>query len=124
VEVSLAALQTSPGESVEIPARAAEIYGGGFVALVLYADVTRLTLVYTREDTVASGYSVHLEELCVDPTLLALYQTSNAGGRGALPALRNGEVVGAARDHQILVAVRDRGTFTDPRSRKDWWRGY
>jgi hypothetical protein len=124
VEVSLVALQSSPGEIIHVPSRGAEIYGGGYVALVLYADPARLTLVYTREDSVANGYAVHLEEFCVDPNLLALYQANNAGGRGNLPALRNGDAVGTAAYHQVLVGVRDRGTFTDPRSRKDWWRGY
>jgi hypothetical protein len=124
VEISLLAVQTTPGEAISIPARGAEIYGGGYAALVLYADPARVTLVYTREDTVASGYAVHIEELCVDANLLALYQASNTGGRGSLPALRNGELVGTARHNQLLVAIRDRGAFTDPRSRKDWWRGY
>ncbi|MCC6168248.1 MAG: hypothetical protein IT329_13560 [Caldilineaceae bacterium] len=124
VEVSLLAIQTTPGETLRIPTRGAEIYGGGFKALVVYADPQRLTLVYTREDTVANGYSVHLEGFCVDPNLLAAYQTGNAGGRGSLPGLHNGDPVGTARYSQVLVAVRDRGSFTDPRSRKDWWRGY
>ena len=124
VEVSLVALDSNPGESVSVPTRGAEIYGGGFVALVVYADSSRLTLVYTREDSVANGYAVHLEDFCVDPNLLALYQANNGGGRGNLPAVHNGEVVGSARYNQVLVGVRDRGSFTDPRSRKDWWRGY
>jgi hypothetical protein len=124
VEVSLLALQSSPGEPVFVPSRGAEIYGGGFVALVLYADPSRLTVVYTREDSVANGYAVHLEEFCVDPNLLGLYQSNNAAGRGSLPAVRNGEAVGTAHYHQVVVGVRDRGAFTDPRSRKDWWHGY
>jgi hypothetical protein len=124
VEVSLVALQSGPGEAVHVPTRGAEIYGGGFVALVLYADASRLTLVYTREDSVANGYAVHLEDFCVDPNLLGLYQSNNAAGRGQLPGIRNGEVVGTARYDAVVVGVRDRGSFTDPRSRKDWWRGY
>lgn len=124
VEVSLLAIQTTPGEPLRIPARGAEIYGGGFKALVVYADPQRMTLVYTREDTVANGYSVHLEDICVDPNLLAAYQAGNANGRGALPALRNDEPLGTAHYGEVLVAIRDRGVFTDPRSRKDWWRGY
>lgn len=121
-EVSLLGLAASPGMPVSIPSRNAEIYGGGYVALVLFADETRLTLVYTREDSVANGYSVHLENVCVDPQLLAAYRSANQSGRGSLPAVRNGEIVGVASGGEILVAVRDRGTFGDPRSRKDWWR--
>lgn len=124
VDVSLLALQSSPGEPVYVPSRNAEIYGGGFVALVLYADSSQLTVVYTREDSVANGYTVHLEEFCVDPNLLGLYQSNNATGRGSLPAVHNGEAVGTTRYHEVVVGVRDRGVFTDPRSRKDWWHGY
>ncbi len=121
---TVAALQASPGEPVRVPSRGPEIYGGGYVALVLYAEPTRLTVVYTREDSVANGYTVHLDEICVDPNLLALYQASNAGGRGSLPAVHNGESVGVAGGGRVLVAIRDRGVFKDPRSRKDWWQGY
>jgi hypothetical protein len=64
-----------------------------------------------------------LANICVDPNLLALYRSSNGAGRGYLPALRNEEVLGTATG-SLLVAVRDRGVFLDPRSRKDWWRGF
>jgi hypothetical protein len=106
-----------------MPSRGPEIYGGGYVVLVVYAEPTRLTGVYTREDSVANGYAVHFEEICVDPNLLALYQANNATGRGSLPAVRNGDVIGTAMYGEVLVAIRDRGTFKDPRSRKDWWQG-
>ncbi len=121
--VTLLGLATNQGEDLAIPRRAAEIYGGGFKALVLYADDQRITLGYTREDSVANGYAVHLEGLCVDPNLLGLYRERNAAGRGTLPALRDGEALGTAMNN-VLVAVRDRGVFLDPRSRKDWWRGF
>lgn len=122
VEVSLAGLAASPGEEVRGPTRGAQIYEGGFTALVLYADERRLTLGYTREDTVAHGYAVHLENFCVDPNLLALYRVVTSEGRARLPAVHNGDVVGTAAYGEVLVAVRDRGVFLDPRSRKDWWR--
>jgi hypothetical protein len=124
VELSAVAFGSGAGEAVRVPSRGPERYGGGYVALVVYAEATRLTVVYTREDSVANGYAVHLEEFCVDPNLLAAYQSGHAGGRGSLPAVRNGDVVGASRGSEIIVAMRDRGTFKDPRSRKDWWRGY
>ena len=124
VEVSLLGMQTTPGETIHIPRRGAEIYGGGYIALVLYADSKRITLSYTREDSVANGYTVHIEEVCVDPNLLSLYHADNNGGRGTLPAVHNGEAIGTAAGGEIAVAVRDRGGFTDPRSRKDWWHGY
>lgn len=121
-EVSAAALAVQPGSEIAIPARSPEIYGGGFVALVLYADETRVTLGYTRDDSVAHGYVVHLEDFCVDAGLVSAYRSANTSGRGSLPALRNGDVVGTATSDRIVVAVRDRGAFKDPRSRKDWWQ--
>ncbi len=121
-EVSAAALATTAGESVSFPSTNSEIYGGGYVAVVLYAEATRLTIAYTRDGTVAGGYNVHLEGLCVDPNLLAGYQTGNTGGRKELPALRKGDIVGVAAGNGMVIAIRDRGTFLDPRSRGDWWR--
>jgi hypothetical protein len=40
-----------------------------------------------------------------------------------LPALRGSQALGRARDASIGVAIRDTGSFMDPRSRKDWWQG-
>ncbi|MCB0095014.1 MAG: SH3 domain-containing protein [Caldilineaceae bacterium] len=120
-ENTLAGMATAPGEEIHIPTRQQQIFGGGYMAAVLYAEPTRLTLNYTREGTAAVGYTVHLENLCVDPNLLALYRSSNAGGRHQLPALHNGDVVGIAADGELRVSIRDNGEFMDPRSRKDWW---
>ena len=124
VAATLVTLAAGAGESLGIPHRRAQIYGGGYKALVLYAEPTRITLGYTRDDSVANGYTVHLEDICVDPNLVALYRSSNAAGRGFLPALREDEVLGTAPNGAVLVAVRDRGVFFDPRSRLDWWQGF
>jgi hypothetical protein len=121
IEVSLLGIAVTPGLAISIPSRRAQIYRGGFVALVVFADVSRITLVYTREDSVANGYSVHLENICVDASLLQAYRSANQAGRGSLPGVRNGQIIGVAAGDEIAVAVRDRGSFTDPRSRKDWW---
>lgn len=123
VEVSMIGLAASPGEALRVPSRSAEIYGGGYVAMVLYAAAERLTVVYTREDSVANGYAVHFEGVCVDPNLVSQYQAANRAGRGSLPAVRNGDVVATAATQQVMVAIRDRGRFHDPRSSKDWWQG-
>jgi hypothetical protein len=119
--VTLLALQSKPGEAVRIPSCGKDIYQGIYRALVLYAEERRITLKYTRTDNVVAGYTVHLENVCVDPNLLALYRESDSRGRASLPALRNDETLGVAAGGEILVAVRDTGTFMDPRSRKDWW---
>jgi hypothetical protein len=122
-EVSLLGLGMSPGEAISIPSRGPRIYAGDYKVLVLYATEDRVTLGYTRRDSVAPGYTVHMEKLCTDPNLVALYRQANANGRTSLPALRNGEVLGTARAGEILVSIRDKGTFMEPRSRKDWWKG-
>ncbi len=121
-DVTLAGLSATPGETIHVPASGYTI-GSGYEVLVLYASATRITLKYTREDNVVHGYTLHIEGLCVEPRLLALYQSRNDAGRGHLPALRAGQALGRARNDEIGVAIRDYGTFMDPRSRKDWWQG-
>jgi hypothetical protein len=119
--VTLAGMGVAPGEVLHLPDSGYNI-GDGYEALVLYATEERLTLKYTREDHVVYGYTIHMENICVEPSLLALYQAWNDAGRGELPALRGGQPFGRARGDEISVAIRDTGTFMDPRSRKDWWQ--
>jgi hypothetical protein len=123
-EVTLVSMTTTPGEAIYPPGRRADILAGLYIALVLYADETRLTFTYTRDDSPANGYLIHLEELCVDPSLLRLYRSLDQAGRTALPGLRLTDPIGTARLLPLRVAVRDAGSFMDPRSRKDWWQGY
>jgi hypothetical protein len=122
--VTLAGLKATQGEPIFIPTRDPEIYSGTYKALVLHATLDRLTIAYTREDTAAIGYVVHFEEIDVDPALVALYRRLDAAGRDRLPALRNGERLGNASSNVVKVAIRDTGSFMEPRSRKDWWMGY
>jgi hypothetical protein len=121
--VTLAWMQTAPGEIIQLPNRPDEIYGGGYKALVLYATTDRLTLKYTRDDNVISGYTLHLENVCTEPNLLALYEQQNNAGRGNLPALTGLQPLGRSRGVSIGVAIQDNGAWLDPRSRKDWWQG-
>lgn len=122
-EVTLLGLQMQPGETVHVP-KADYAIGQGYSVLVLYADTERITLKYTGEDTVATGYTIHVEGVTVDPNLRALYERLNGEGRRHLPALRAGQAFGRAAGNEIRVCIRDTGRFMDPRSRKDWWRGY
>jgi hypothetical protein len=121
-QVTLAGLVVKPGETIRVPGAGYDL-GQGYQVLMLYGDQGRITLKYTREDTVATGYAVHIEGVCVEPSLLALYQQMNAAGRRHLPAIRAGQAFGRARDTEIRVAIRDTGRFMDPRVRKDWWAG-
>ncbi len=122
--VTLLGMGTARGEVLRLPWRnAPDIYQGVYWALVLYASTERITFVYTRLDTVAQGYTIHVEGLCVEPGLLSLYQQQNAAGRWALPALKGQQPFGRANGPEIKIAIRDTGAFMDPRSRKDWWQG-
>lgn len=121
-QVTLAGLAAIPGETIHVPPSGYDI-GGGYGVLVLYASADRITLKYTREDNVVSGYTIHLEHVCVEPSLLALYRAMDAAGRVQLPALLPGQALGRAAGSEIGVAIRDAGAWLDPRSRKDWWKG-
>jgi len=121
-EVTLAGMAVTPGETIHVPDSGYTI-GGGYEVLVLYATPERITLNYTPVDNVVDGYTLHVENICVEPRLLALYQSWNEAGRDHLPALRAGQAFGRALGSEIGVVIRDRGAFMDPRSRKDWWQG-
>jgi hypothetical protein len=121
--VTLMELATHAGETIHVP-NSGYTLGSGYEVLVLYASAQRITLKYTRSDSVVQGYTLHIEGICVEPSLLALYEAWNAAGRGHLPALAAGQPLGRARGDAIGVVIRDCGSFMDPRSRKDWWRGY
>lgn len=120
--VTLLGMGTADGEIIRVPDSGYDI-GNGNDVLVLYAAPGRITLKYTRDDNVISGYTVHVENVCIDPNLLALYQQWNAAGRGQLPALRGGQAFGRVVGSEILASIQDNGTWLDPRSRKDWWQG-
>lgn len=139
--VTLAALKATPGEKIRVPNSGYNIGNAllvpqpgtafrtigpattGYSVLVLYAATNRITLKYTRDDNVVRGYTIHIEQVCVEPRLLALYEQMNLAGRGRLPALYSGQAIGTSILEGIGVAPRDTGSFMDPRSRKDWWKG-
>lgn len=121
-DATLVGVATTPGETLHVPDSGREI-GRGYEALVLYADPERITLKYTPDDNVEKGYTIHVENICVDQNLLALYQALDKARRVELPALRARQPFGRARGSETLVAIRDSGSFMDPRSHNDWWRG-
>jgi hypothetical protein len=121
--VSALGLKTTPGETLHVPESGYTI-GSGCEVLVIYATGDRIALKYTREDNVVQGYTLHIDHICVDPALLALYRACSDAGRGYLPALRPRQSLGRARSDEVVVAIVDSGTFLDPRSRLDWWRDY
>lgn len=118
--VTLLGLAADPGQTLHAPGSGRPI-SPEHAVLVHFANEQRVTLQYTRDDITSVGYTLHVEQICVDPALVALYRESDTRGRDRLPALRPGQVFGRARQDQVLVAIRDSGRFMDPRSRRDWW---
>lgn len=124
--VTLLWMQTAYAEPIHVPNRVGGIIAGGtnYKVLVLYASTQRITLVYTSQDTIAWGYALHIENVCVEPSLLALYNSLNAAGRRPLPALEPGQPLGRALSTYVGVVIRDTGAMMHPRVRKDWWKDY
>ncbi len=122
--VTLIWMNASLGEIIYLPYRAPDIYQGQYQAMVLYATSDQITISYTRKGSVSEGYTVHIINIWVDPALLALYRANNSNGRHELPGLSNWQPIGRAKAGGIGVAIRDNGSFMDPRSRKDWWTGW
>lgn len=114
----LVGIKTTPGEPIFIPKKDQDIYQGKYYAVVLYASEDSLTFLYGRAGTVASGYTIHYLGLHTDPNLLALFRESTDN---ELPGLTLDTPVGVAASDELIVAVRDNGTFMDARSRLDWW---
>ena len=129
-------LQVTPGEALHVPVSDYDI-GQGYEVIILYADERRVTLRYTREDSAgAQGYTVHVDGLCTDPSLLTLYLELDAaaGPRYVyrppnlrpyaypLSVLPVGKPLGVARASEVVVAVVDTGNYMDPRSCNEWWQ--
>ena len=136
--VTALGLQTSRGEALHVPTSNYDI-GGGMEVIVLFADERTIALRYTREDTGGgdvgyNGYTVHLDNICTDPNLLALYNSLDSAGGPRyqfygryqhsynLPAMEAGKVFGTARGSEVVVAVADTGSFMDTRSCNEWWQ--
>lgn len=113
----LLGIRTTPGEPVFIPSRRQNVYRGNYYATLLYASEDTVTFVYTRAGNVARGYTIHYLGLQTDPNLVALFRQSQGS---QLPGLTLHTPVGIATG-ELIVAVRDNGTFLDVRSRHDWW---
>lgn len=128
--VELLGMGTARAEIISTPASGYDIgfRPTGYEVMVLYATNQQITLTYGRYDSVVnpqgSGYAIHVENICVEPSLLTLYNTLNSQGRTRLPALFANQPFGRARGAEIQAALQDSGTFMDPRSRRDWWQGY
>jgi hypothetical protein len=134
--VTAMGLRTTPGEVLHTPWSGYDL-GGGMKVIVLYADADSVTLRYTREDSSAPpGYLIHVDRICTDPSLLALYRQTDRdpGPRYIyvppaqrpytynLPNMPAGQPFGTARGTEVVIAVTDTGSFMDTRSCNEWWR--
>jgi hypothetical protein len=130
--VTALGLQTTPGEVLHVPESGYNIGGDPEMeVLVLFADEDSISLHYGREDSAALGYTVHVDNICTDPNLLALYNALDDpdGPRYEypvasynLPNLPAGKSFGTARGTEVVVAIVDSGGFMDPRSCNEWWQ--
>jgi len=136
--VTVLGLHTTPGEQLQAPSHARDLgapWGVGGSA-VIFADADSITLKFTREDTTSNGYTVHIDNICTDPSLLTTYNNLNLDNSPRntyygtpdntvdynLPGLTAGQVFGTARDTEIRVVIVDNGSFMDPRSHGEWWQ--
>jgi hypothetical protein len=132
--IQVAGVQVTLGETIRTPSSTNDL-GAGVAAIVLYADASRITIHYTRDDGVAkayplsAGYTVYIENICVDSSLLALYNSLETAGRYNmaqssynLVALTPQQPIGTALGSEMQIVVRDNGGFMDPRSQNDWWQ--
>lgn len=129
--VTALGLRTTPGEVLRVPESGYDI-GLGMEVLVIFADADTVALRYTRDDSSApSGYTLHVDNICTDPNLLALYDTFDdypdapryqyPNPSYDLPHLPAGRPLGTARGGEVVIAISDAGTFQDPRSCNEWW---
>jgi hypothetical protein len=133
--VTVAGLQVTQGETIRVPTSGYDL-GAGVRAIVLYAASTRITVHYTREDSVATGYSIHIDNICVDPNLLSLYNSLDGTARNTyygtpccgtdynLVTLTANQPIGTASTTELIVVIRDTGGFMNPRHCQDWWRAW
>ena len=105
--------------------------GGGMEVVVLFADEDTVTLHYTREDTGALGYTLHIDQICTNPNLLSLYNNLDRpdgpryqipSGGYDLPTLPAGQVFGTTSISDMVLAIADTGAYQDPRSCNEWWQ--
>lgn len=130
--VGVLGLGAAPGEVIQAPTSYYEIaFVGGvhYQAFVMYADADTVALHYSAEDTVVNGYTVHIDNICTDPNLLALYNSLDGGGTGPrynntsfnMPYVGLGQAIGTARDNLVRVKIVDTGSTLDPRGCWNLW---
>lgn len=130
--VGVLGLGATPGEVLQAPTSYYEIAfvnNKHYQAFVMYADADTIALHYSAEDSVVNGYTVHIDNICTDPNLLALYNSLDGGGTGPrytntsfnMPYVEVGQAIGTARDNLVRVKVVDTGSTIEPRMCWNLW---
>ncbi len=120
--VTMMGMAVTPAEILYTPESGYDI-GSGYDAMVAYATTERITLIYNRNDNL-HGYAVYIENICVEPSLRALFESVEADDShppSELPVVAGGQPIGRARGGEIRVVIRDQGTPMDPRACNSWW---
>jgi hypothetical protein len=128
--VSALGLTTTPGEVLYVPESGYSL-SGGMEVIILFADEDSITLRYARGDSVTyASYTMHVDKICTDPNLLALYNALDdpngprydypSSGYN-LPNLPAGKAFGTAAGEEVVVAIANVGCFMDPRSCTEYW---
>jgi hypothetical protein len=129
--VTALGLASTPGEILKTPESFYNIGPDDISVLVIYVDETSITFNYHQSDSAgAQGYTVHVDGICTDPNLRALYDQLDNAARNTyvgpsytypLPALRKNQAFGTAKSPETVVIIRDTGAFMDTRSCYEWW---
>jgi hypothetical protein len=119
-KVHMIGLAATPGQPL-VGLKAGRSIGGGNVFMTLYATKTDIVFTHSNSDTLMGGYLFFFLDICVDPNLLAAYQSADAAGRGSLPVIATGQVFGYAGNTDVKVSIRDTMSFMDERYNEDWW---
>ncbi len=98
-----------------------QINAQGDVFMVVYATNRDIVVTHSTGDTLLGGYLFYFLDICVDPNLLAAYESADAEGRSQLPVIGAGQVFGYAGNTDVKVSIRDTMSFMDERYNEDWW---
>ncbi len=120
--VTMVGLATTPGQTtVHVPLSGREI-APGYQVVVAYASADSIALSY-RDDGIirgdVNGYAVQLGGLTVDPELVVAYNRAAAAGQRLM--LAGDYQIGYTTGNELLLVIRDTGSFMDPRWKNDWW---
>ncbi|MFA5135906.1 MAG: hypothetical protein WC489_00760 [Patescibacteria group bacterium] len=119
--VHMLGLQAKAGQPL-VGLKAGREIGQGNVFLVLYASKNYILFTHSSGDNLSEGYLYYFLDICVDPNLVALYQSDSAQGRSKLPVVATGQTFGyAAENTDVKIVIRDTMSFMDTRYREDWW---